>query len=184
MEVTDRDNDLQKIFATPNVTPLMEQFNDGPKGGIAVVNDDLREANIRQARCLLEAINAWDFAAMRDLFAEKIVFEMPYTPAGFESRIEGLENVMAFLEQIPSTVVDGSENLHDIRIDTFGSDRNELVAEYKGAMKLKPTGAEYNNIYVARLSMDNGKITRFAEYYDPIRLVIALGGTVENPIAL
>ena len=45
-------------------------------------------------------------------------------------------------------------------------------------MVIKPTNAEYRNVYVSRFTVRDGKITRFAEHYDPIRLVVALGGTV------
>ena len=45
---------------------------------------------------------------------------------------------------------------------------------------IKPTNAPYRNEYVSRFTVRDGRITRFAEYYDPIRLVIALGGSVRN----
>ena len=35
-------------------------------------------------------------------------------------------------------------------------------------------------MYVSRFTVRDGKITRFAEHYDPIRLVVALGGTVQG----
>jgi ketosteroid isomerase-like protein len=48
-------------------------------------------------------------------------------------------------------------------------------------MIMKPTGAEYRNEYVALFTVREEKITRFVEYFDPIRLVIALGGSVQPP---
>jgi len=134
---------------------------------------------MRLARRYLDAINAWDFAAMRVMLAGDVVFEMPFAPSGFERRIDGIDKVMAFLVQVPGVVVDGSENLHDIVIDTLNGDPNEIVAQYKSAMKLIPTGLNYANDYVTRLTIRDGKIARFAEYYDPGRLVLALGGKVE-----
>ena len=55
-----------------------------------------------------------------------------------------------------------------------------MIAEFNSDMVMKPTGAAYRNEYVARFTVRDGRITRFAEYYDPIRLVIALGGSVRN----
>jgi ketosteroid isomerase-like protein len=101
---------------------------------------------------------------------------MPYAPEGFDRRIIGRDNIIAFVQTVPSII--DAENLHDLRLETISSDPGEIVAEYKSDMVIKPTGAEYRNDYVSRFTVRDGQITRFAEYYDPIRLVVALGGTV------
>jgi uncharacterized protein len=139
----------------------------------------LRARNLAIVRQYIDAINRWDFDAKRRLLAEDAVFEMPFAPDGFERRFVGRENILAFVETVP-TLVD-AENLHDVRLNTFHSDPGEVVAEYRSDMVLKPTGREYRNEYVSRFTVRNGQITHFAEYYDPIRLVVALGGTV-NPL--
>jgi uncharacterized protein len=139
---------------------------------------ELRDTNMAIVSRYIEAINRWDFATKRELLAQDAVFEMPYAPDGFERRIVGRENIIAFVETIPALI--DAENLHDVRLETYASDPGEIVAEYKSAMVIKPTGAEYRNEYVSRFTVRGGKITRFAEYYDPIRLVIALGGAVEG----
>ena len=145
------------------------------------MSDAPRRANVATAREYLEAINRWDFAVMRRLLHAQIVYDLPYAPLGFARRTEGLESVMAFLETIPAAVVDGSENLHDFRIEAFASDPNELLAEYKSDMRLLPAGRRYQNSYMTRFSMKEGKICRFQEYFDPICLVTALGGEVRGP---
>jgi uncharacterized protein len=136
----------------------------------------LRERNKAIVRRYIDAINAWDFDAKRDLLAEDAIFEMPYAPEGFERRIEGRDNIIAFVETVPSII--DAENLHDVRLETYHSDAGEIVAEYRSDMVIKPTNAEYRNEYVSRFTVRDGRITRFAEYYDPIRLVVALGGSV------
>jgi ketosteroid isomerase-like protein len=138
----------------------------------------LRETNTAIVRRYIDAINQWDFDTKRELLAEDAVFEMPYAPEGFERRIAGRENIIAFVETVPAII--DAENLHDIQLETYHSDPGEIVAQYKSDMVIKPTGAEYRNEYVSRFTVRDGKITRFAEYYDPVRLVIALGGTVSS----
>jgi uncharacterized protein len=138
----------------------------------------LRERNKAIVRRYIDAINAWDFDAKRELLAEDAIFEMPYAPEGFERRIEGRDNIIAFVETVPSII--DAENLHDVRLETYHSDAGEIVAEYRSDMVIKPTNAEYRNEYVSRFTVRDGRITRFAEYYDPIRLVVALGGTVDT----
>ncbi|QSE77709.1 nuclear transport factor 2 family protein [Rhodococcus koreensis] len=138
--------------------------------------EELRVSNIDIARRYLEAINTWDFNVKRELLAEDIVFEMRYAPPGFNRRMEGIEEVMAFLETIPSIIE--TEGLYDFRLETYHSDPGEVIAEYKSDMKMV-IPVELKNEYVTRFTIRDGKITHFCEFYDPIPLVIALGGRVE-----
>jgi uncharacterized protein len=136
----------------------------------------LRERNMAIVSRYIDAINRWDFDTQRELLAEDAVFEMPYAPDGFERRFTGRDEIIAFVETIPAII--DAENLHDVRLETYHSDPGEVVAEYRSDMVIKPTGAAYRNEYVSRFTVRDGRVTRFAEYYDPIRLVIALGGSV------
>ena len=142
----------------------------------------LRERNMAIVRQYIDAINRWDFDTQRELLAEDAVFEMPYAPEGFERRFAGRDEIIAFVETIPAII--DAENLHDVRLETYHSDPGEVVAEYRSDMVIKPTGAAYRNEYVSRFTVRDGRVTRFAEYYDPIRLVVALGGSVHSaPVA-
>jgi uncharacterized protein len=138
----------------------------------------LRATNMATVRRYIDAINAWDFATQSELLADDAVFEMPYAPDGFERRITGRDEIIAFVETIPA--ITDAENLHDVELDTLYSDPGEIVAEYRSDMVIKPTGAVYRNEYICRFTVRDGRVTRFAEYYDPIRLVIALGGSVQT----
>jgi ketosteroid isomerase-like protein len=146
---------------------------------VGIDDAERRERNIAIVGRFIDAINRSDLDTQRELFAEDAVFEMPYAPDGFERRFAGRDKIMAFLE----TVLDltDAENLHEIRLETYHSDPGEVIAEFKSDMIMKPTGAEYRNEYVARFTIREGKVTRFVEYFDPIRLVIALGGSVTAP---
>lgn len=143
------------------------------------MNADLREANIRLVRRYLDALNAWDLDAMRGMTTEDVVFEVPFRPDGFERRTEGRDKYIELLRQASTVMIDGSENLYDIGVDTLGSSPDELFAEYKSAMKLR-SGADYRNEYVARFSVRDGRISRFTEYMNPIILFKAMGGQIGN----
>jgi hypothetical protein len=138
----------------------------------------LREQNMAVVRRYIDAINRWDFDTKRELLADDAIFEMPYAPEGFERRITGRDDIIAFVETVPAII--DAENLHDVRLATFHADPGEIVAEYRSDMVIKPTNAPYSNEYVSRFTVRDGRITRFAEYYDPIRLVVALGGSVHG----
>ena len=47
-------------------------------------------------------------------------------------------------------------------------------------MKLT-NGRPYSNTYIVRATIDGGRIIRFVEYFDPVPLIEAIGGTVHVP---
>ena len=136
----------------------------------------LRQLTVDIVRRYIEAINAWDFDTKQTLLAPDVVFEMPFAPDGFQRRFEGADEYLAFARQAMDIV--GAENLHDVHVETFASDPGEAICFYKGDMTIQASGAPYKNQYVSRFTVREGKITRFAEYYDPIPLIVALGGSV------
>jgi ketosteroid isomerase-like protein len=144
---------------------------------MGAVSDELRKKNMAIAQAYIDAINVWDFDKKRELLADDAVFEMPYAPPGFDRRLEGRETILAFVQTVPSII--DAENLHDVKMHTFHDDPAEVVATYKSDMEIKPKMVPYKNDYIARWTVRDGKITYFAEYYDPIRLVEALGGSVQ-----
>jgi ketosteroid isomerase-like protein len=114
---------------------------------------------------------------MGQLLDDDALFEMPFAPAGFERQLRGKQNILAFVETVPE--ISDAENLHDVEMHTFHDDPAEIVASYKSDMEIKPKMTPYKNDYVTRWTVCDGKVTYFAEYYDPIRLVEALGGSVQ-----
>jgi uncharacterized protein len=126
----------------------------------------------------LQAINDWDFEVKRELLAPDVVFEMRWAPEGFPRRIDGVEAVMEFLAPLPESII--TEGLYDIRVETLHSDPSQVIAFYKSDMKMvRPV--EYKNEYITRFTIRDDKIVHFLEYYDPIPLVIAFGGSVRPP---
>jgi ketosteroid isomerase-like protein len=134
--------------------------------------------NVQLLERYLNAINSWDFAAMRNLLDPQISYELPWVPEPFPKMTQGLDNVMAFLESVPAFAAE--ENLHDFQIHAFAADPDELVAEYVSDMKLT-NGREYKNSYVVRASIKDGKIVRFAEHMDTTKLIVAMGGSIIPP---
>ena len=144
--------------------------------------ESLRQGNLALVRRFIDAINdSWNVAVMRDLISEDFLFVIPFAPEWFPVRYEGREKALAFLDSVRELM--DPENLHDLRIDTWASDPGEVIALYKSDTRMKATGLPYRNEYVAHFTVREGRITRFAEYLDPIRFVIAVGGTVEPPAA-
>jgi uncharacterized protein len=71
--------------------------------------------------------------------------------------------------------------LHDLHLNTLFTDPGEVLAEYRSDMKLADPTASYSNEYISRFTVRDGRITRFVECFDSVRLVTGFGGTVEVP---
>jgi ketosteroid isomerase-like protein len=142
---------------------------------------DLRTTNIALVQKWVDAINApWDFAALEDIFAEDVDYGLPWAgDLGFPTQIIGRDETIAFIRQAAEFVE--PENIHDVRINTFHDDPNELLAEYSVDTRLLGSGAEYKNDLLIRVSVRDGKITRFAEHFDLARLLKSMGGRIELP---
>ncbi|MFB8000035.1 nuclear transport factor 2 family protein [Streptomyces sp. NPDC056002] len=140
--------------------------------------DVLRQTNTTIAKRYLQAINDWDFDVKRELLAPDVVFEMRWAPEGFPRRIDGVDAVMKFLAPLPESIV--TEGLYDIRVETLHADPGQVVAFYKSDMTMVQP-VEYKNEYVTCFTIRDGKIVHFQEYYDPIPLVVAFGGSVTPP---
>jgi uncharacterized protein len=104
---------------------------------------------------------------------------IPFAPEWFQVRYEGKENALGFLNSVRDLM--DPENLHDVRIDTCSGDPFDVIAEYKSATRMKATNLPYRNEYIGRFRIRDGKIVAFAEYLDPTRFVIAVGGAVVPP---
>ena len=140
------------------------------------------ESNIAAVRAFVDAINAWDFDGMRDaLDPDDFVFRIPFRPEGFPAEIRGRDVYVSFAEDW-SKQLEGSENLHDLVLDTLAGDPDQVVAFYKSDMRMK-TGEPYRNTYVGHFRLRDGRITQFDEYVDSIPLLLAAGGKVVDPPA-
>jgi ketosteroid isomerase-like protein len=139
----------------------------------------LRQANVEIVRRFIDAINRWDLDAQRSMLHPDMVYAMPFAPPGFDRLIEGAENYLAFEKAAMESLV-GSENLHDLRVESLSSDPGELIAFFKSDMVFKATGRAYRNDYISHWIIRDGRIIYFGEYLDPIRLTVALGGSVRQ----
>jgi len=145
------------------------------------VSDDVNSI-IRDNKALLEkwieATNNWDIGLMGEILHPDATIELPWTIEPFPTKVSGYDNILRFTASVPDFAL--SENLHDFEVHAFADDPNELYMEFKSDMTLK-SGREYKNDYLARMTIKDGKVFRFVEYPEPIRLLRALGGSVNPP---
>ncbi|SDC72110.1 Ketosteroid isomerase-related protein [Geodermatophilus telluris] len=125
----------------------------------------------------LDAVGRLDLPAIEATFAEDVELVLPYAPPGFPKVSHGRTKAM---EVYPEGVMEPMR-FADYRIDALEGRPGEFVAEYTSDTTVLPTGRPYRNTYISRFSVRDGRITRLAEFFDPVVLVTALGGEVRMP---
>ena len=92
------------------------------------MTEDQRRKNLDLVRAYTDALNKWDIETMGELSTEDVVFELPFRPPTFGRETVGRDAYMEVLGQARDHMIDGSENLHDLEIDTLASDPDVVIA--------------------------------------------------------
>lgn len=135
------------------------------------ITRDRNQEIVKDFLALLEAknINAWI-----ELWADDGVQEMPYSPPGFPSRIEGKTAIHRHYNGLPAAY--SRMTFPELTIYPM-LDPDWLLAEYRGEIDIAATGRAYNNHYCALFHIFHGQIVLFKEYFNPTILSEAFGDT-------
>jgi len=120
-----------------------------------------------------EGLMHGDVTAWLDMFAEDGAMEFPFAPDGYPKRVEGKAALTAYLDGFP----------HRFRIDRVTSfvahpvaDPNLGIVEFSVEGTALSTGRPYNQSYIGVLTLRDGKIVNYRDYWNPLTGLIALGG--------
>lgn len=122
----------------------------------------------------LEALTRGDVAPWPALFADEGVQEFPYAPEGYPQRIAGRQAIAAYLADYPEKF-----QLDRIVNPVFYPSGRVLVLEFGVEGTALQTGKPYNQRYVSVIEHRGGQITRYVDYWNPLVVIEALGGTDE-----
>ena len=116
-----------------------------------------------------------------ELWAEDAVQDMPFSPEGFPKRVEGKKALVQHYSGLPDTF--GAMAFPDLVCHPM-LDPDWVLAEYRGELDVLETRRAYNNHYCGMFHVKAGKILFFREYYNPIALTEAFGGTLTKSFSL
>jgi ketosteroid isomerase-like protein len=105
-----------------------------------------------------------------EIYAPDVIVEFPYAPEDHTRRLEGPAAIARFLENIGKFARDiqmGEPTIYE----THGG----CIAEYKGNSVFTDTNLPYSQDYVAIVRVADGRIASIREYYDPLRVLRAMG---------
>jgi uncharacterized protein len=116
---------------------------------------------------------------VREDFAEDAVLALLYAPAGTPKETVGRDQIVAYISLLGNYIKSGI--FADHAFDTLAGDPGVVVARYPASTRLLTTRSPYENTYVTLVTVRDGKVARYEEFFDPINWLIAQGGVVESP---
>jgi uncharacterized protein len=108
-----------------------------------------------------------DAGALVDLCADDVVFEFPFAPPGRPARVEGKLALGDYLKGISGRVrLEGVSNL-----EIHETVKPEVaIIEMTMTGTVTATGAPYEQSYVSVLTVRDGLIARYRDYWNPLRV--------------
>jgi ketosteroid isomerase-like protein len=108
-----------------------------------------------------------------EMLAEDAIIEFPYAPPGGVSKVEGKEAIA----QHVSALGDVLEISGMTPLARHNSTKSEVVIlEFSCIGSGIKTGKPYNQDYISVITIRNGKIARYRDYWNPLIVLQAMEG--------
>jgi uncharacterized protein len=115
---------------------------------------------------LAQNVGTGDVGALVDLCADDVVFEFPFAPPGRPTRVEGKPAVTDYLKGVAGRV--RIEGVRDLEVhETVKPDVAIIEMTLTGTVAA--TGAPHEQSYVSVLTVRDGLIARYRDYWNPLR---------------
>lgn len=115
-----------------------------------------------------------DMAAWAALCADNVVVEFPFAPDAASQRIEGRQAIYEYLRHYPDIIdVQSIPTLHIHET----SDPAVAIAEWSVSGRVIANGNPYEMRYATFLTVRDGLIVNYREYWNPMAFLAALGGS-------
>ena len=149
-------------------------FGPASKRAVATPIPYLQRQETKQAVLnFLTALEEKDMEKFASVWSMDAVQEMPYAPGNFPKRVVGKQNLIQHYAQWPE--ISGKTDFTSQLVFYPMRDPKIIFAEWIGKVDIISTGREYNQAYGGLFHVENGKITLFREYFNPIPFTDAFG---------
>ena len=106
-----------------------------------------------------------------DLFTEDVLFEFPYAPEGLPRRLEGISALVDHLARLRPML-----DLGEFRLHAVHPADETVVFEFSCMGEGVATGQPYQQDYISVVTLREGRIVRYRDYWNPLVALHALGG--------
>lgn len=111
------------------------------------------------------------YESFGDLFTEDATFEFPFAPAGTPKQLTGRAAIIDHLARLGPLIAFG-----DFTLSAVYRCADTTIFEASCQGEGVDTGLAYDQKYVAVITVRDGQIARYADYWNPLVLLHALGG--------
>lgn len=108
-----------------------------------------------------------------DMMAEHAVMEFPYALPGLPLRLEGRDAVARHLERAAGLIAFDRMGAPTVHRST---DQDLVLIEFDGFGRGVETGEPYDQRYISVVRTENGRITHYRDYWNPIAVLRATKG--------
>jgi len=142
-------------------------------------NSNVTSTNKRDAEQILEQFLTFmlekDMDKWISLWDEHAVFEFPFALPDFPEKIEGKANIYEYIKDFPEKI-----NLFRFTTPQIHHilNSNILVAEFKCEGQVVHTGLPYKQTYISVIEINNGKISHYKDYWNPLVAIESFGGNM------
>lgn len=119
------------------------------------------------------AIQSGDIQALLRQCADDVVFEFPFAPPGRPGKVEGKRALGEYLAAMPARVA-----FEKLDLETHQTVEPDVaVIEMTAAGRVKDTGEPYEMSYVVVLTVRDGLIVRYRDYWNPLQVLRTAAGS-------
>lgn len=111
----------------------------------------------------LQALKIGDIERYVAIYASDGVHEFPFAPAGRPQRLQGRDQIAAYMGRLPSLIRFGTISILSVR-----EAGDELIVEARGSHHRLPDNEAFDLGYVWFITRIDGKVTRFRDYMSAI----------------
>lgn len=121
----------------------------------------------------LDTFLAKDMKGWTELCADDVVAEFPFAPDGSPGRIEGKAALYDYLRGYPDAIAIAA--LPTLTVYST-DDPNRAVAEWSASGTVLSNGNPYEMRYATFVTVRDGLIVNYREYWNPLAFMTAMGG--------
>lgn len=107
-------------------------------------------------------------------YAEDVVIEVPFAPAGHRNRFEGRQAFLDFANPRREGLPVRFDDCRTLAVHET-QDPDTIVVEYELVGTLLKTGEQKDATFIGVLTVKDGKVTRWREYQNTLAMLQALG---------
>ncbi|HML54803.1 MAG TPA: nuclear transport factor 2 family protein [Solidesulfovibrio magneticus] len=108
-----------------------------------------------------------------DMFTPDGVLEFPYAPEGFPARLEGRREIASHARMVSELLSIGEMLDAEALVNQEGT---RAMLEFRGEGLARATGKPYRQRYVSVITLRDGRIALYRDYWNPLVVIAAMEG--------